>query len=169
MKFFTQIKAQFFNDQTNWILWLPVLFASGIIFYFYFPNSAFLPTTLLLIGSLFLIIFFKEKTLNLLIIAIAIFLTGFLWTKFYSEKIAYNPQIKHKFYATAIGKIDETKIIYNPAWKRNSNQIILKDVEIFKAGSIDGDVLRKKEKKEKKKKRKNTKSNQPKKLSKTIT
>jgi competence protein ComEC len=45
----------------------------------------------------------------------------------------------------------------------------LKDVEIFKAGSIDGDVLRKKEKKEKKKKRKNTKSNQPKKLSKTIT
>ncbi|MFT6386386.1 MAG: ComEC/Rec2-related protein [Rickettsiales bacterium] len=168
MKILTRIQHQFFCDQTNWILWVPALFAFGIIFYFYFPNVSLFPATLLLIFSLFLTFLFKGTTPNLVIILIAIFLSGFLWTKIYAEKISYNPQIKHKFYATAIGEIDAIKSVYNSAWKRNSNQIILKDVEIFKAGSLDGDIWERKRTKSKKTKHKKTKPGKPKKITKNI-
>ncbi len=88
----------------------------------------------------------------LLITAITIFLAGFLWTKFYTETISYTPKIEHKFYATTIGKVDEINSFYNPILKRNSYQITLKDITIYKAGSIADGVLIKKEKPRKVKK-----------------
>ncbi len=171
MQILTRIKNSFFADQENCILWLPVFFGLGIIFYFYFPNNSYLFPFLLFSFSIFLIYVFKEQLLMLLIISLTIFLTGFLWAKLYTEKIAYTSKIESKIYATAIGKIDDINSFYNPILKRNSYQIVLKDVALHKAGTVANDVVVKKEKvkkvkKSKKKKPKNKKLKKPQKKSK---
>ncbi|MES2677853.1 MAG: ComEC/Rec2 family competence protein [Pseudomonadota bacterium] len=154
MPFLTRIKTSFFNDQDCWILWLPVFFGAGIIFYFYFPNNSYLFPLALFLSAISLIIIFQEQLKNLLFIALATFLIGFLWTKFYTEKIAYTPKIEYKFYATAIGLVDDINSFYNPILKRNSAQIVLKDLALYKAGSVSDDVIIKKEKPKKVKKKK---------------
>jgi competence protein ComEC len=158
MQILTRIKNSFFAEQENWILWIPVFFGCGIIFYFYFPNNAYLFPLFLFLSAIFLIYLFKEQLLQLLIIALTIFLAGFLWAKFFTEKIAYTPKIEQKIYATAIGKVDDINSFYNSFLKRNSYQIILKDVALYKAGSLAGDVLVKKEKPKKIKKYKKKKA-----------
>jgi competence protein ComEC len=163
MQFLTRIKNSFFADQENWILWLPVFFGGGIIFYFYFPNNSHLFPLALFFLAIFLIIIFKEQLWQLLLIALAIFLAGFLWAKFYTEIIAYTPKIEHKFYATAIGRVDDLNSFYNPILKRNSYQIVLQDVALYRAGSIADDVVVKKEKVKKIKKPKKKKVKKPRK------
>lgn len=159
---FTAIKTffswHFFADYERWILWTPVVFSCGIIFYFAHPNSSYLFLILLLISSFILIYLFKEELWKIPIIGIAIFLSGFLWTKFFTEKIINTPKIEYKFYATAIARIDNIDSFYNPILKRNSYKITLRDLHIFKAGSLQGDIIVKKEKVlAKKKKVKNNK------------
>ncbi len=168
MQFLTWIKNSFFADQENWILWLPVFFGLGIIFYFYFPNNSYLFPLSLLFSSIFLIIIFKDQLWMLLIIALAVLLTGFLWAKFYTEKIAYTPKIEYRLYATAIGKVDNINSFYSSILKRNSYQITLKDVALYKAGSIANDVLIKKEKPYKIKKLKKRNSKKTQKKTKTV-
>jgi ComEC/Rec2-related protein len=160
MQILTRIKTSFFADQETWILWLPVFFGCGIIFYFYFPNNSYFPPLALFSFSIFLIIIFKEQLWMLLLVALTIFIAGFLWAKFYTEKIVYTSKIESRIYATAIGRVDAVNSFYNPILKRNSYQIILRDVALYKAGSLVGDVVVKKEKikkvrKYKKKKRNN--------------
>ncbi len=157
MAFLNWIKNSFFANRDRWILWLPVIFASGIIFYFYFPNSSYLPSLSLFFFSIFLIFVFQEQLLNLLFIASAVFIAGFLWTKIYTEKIVHSPKIEQKFYATAVGKIDNINSFYNPILRRNAYQIVVKDVALYKAGSIADDVVIKKEKPQKVKKHKKKK------------
>jgi competence protein ComEC len=141
------IKTSFLEDKECWILWIPVFFGMGIIFYFSTSNFNFsssnysyLAPSLLFFFALFLSFLLKEQLKFLITIFIAIFLSGFLWAKLYSQTIAYTPQIKHKLYATAIGKIEDIKIFYNPTSKRKSYQITLKDVSIYKAGTLKGDT-----------------------------
>ena len=165
MQILTRIKASFFSDRDNWILWLPVFFGSGIIFYFYFPNNSYLFPVTLFFFALFLIYIFKDQLWMLLLVALATLIIGFLWAKFYTEAISYAPKIEHKFYATAIGKVDKINSFYNPILKRTSYQIVLKDLNLYKAGSIADDVLIKKEKPKKIKKAKKKK---PKKLQKKL-
>ncbi len=83
--------------------------------------------------------------------------------KFYTEKISYTPKIEHKFYATAIGHVDDINSFYNPILKRNSYQIVLRDVALYKAGSVADDVVIKKEKPLKVKKPKKKKVKKPRK------
>jgi len=90
----------------------------------------------------------------LLLIALTIFIAGFLWAKFYTEKIVYTSKIESKIYATAIGKIDDINGFYNPILKRNSYQIVLRDVALHKSGSLVGDVVVKKWKPKKKRSKK---------------
>ncbi|MCE3254773.1 MAG: ComEC family competence protein [Rickettsiaceae bacterium] len=152
MKFFNWIRNSFYNDRDNWVLWLPVIFGLGAIFYFSFPHNPYFFPLFLLLSSVILAIIFKERTSLLLIISLMFFLFGFLWTKFYTEKIAYTPKVEFKFYATAVGEIDNISSFYNPILKRNAYQVTLKDVNLYKAESLPGDVLVKKEKPKKAKK-----------------
>lgn len=154
MSFTTWIKNSFFKDKDHWLLWAPVFFGLGIIFYFSFPNNSYFYPTLLFFLSAGLSIFFKNQIKFLITIVTAIFLIGFLWTKFFTEEISYTPTVKQKFYATAIGRIDDINSFYNPILKRNAYQITLKDVALYKAGSLDGDDFVKKEKVKKYKKKK---------------
>ena len=165
MKFLNWIKTSFYADRDSWILWLPVFFGLGIIFYFYFPNNSFSLPALLIFSSFFLIFIFREKLWSLLIIVVTIFLLGFVWAKFYTETIAYTPKIEYKFYATAIGKIDDINSFYNPILKRNAYQMVLRDVHLYKAGSLADDVIVKKIKAKKVKKIKKKKPKKPKKES----
>ena len=141
MQFIDWIKTSFFADQSNWILWLPVIFGLGVIFYFSYPNNSYLLPFCLFLSTTFLIFLFKDQIYQLLIIALATFLLGFLWAKFYTETIAYTPTIEHKLYATAIGKIDDVRSFDNQFLKRKSYQIVLSNVALYKAGSIENDVL----------------------------
>jgi ComEC/Rec2-related protein len=165
MKFIDKLKTSFFEDYNSWILWIPIIFGLGIIFYFSYPNNYYIFPFCLFTLSTILIFLFKNHYLRPAIIAIAVFLAGFLWAKFYSEKIAYTPTIEHKFYATAIGKIDNVKSFNNSFLKRKSYRVILKDVSLHKAGTIANDILIKKakpkqiKKKQKKPKRKKSKRN----------
>lgn len=173
----TTIKTQFFTEHDRWILWIPVIFGVGIIFYFSNPNKSFILALALFFFSIFLIYLFSESLLKLVFIGFATFFLGFLWTKIFTEKIIKTPKIEYKFYATAIGKIDQINVFYNPLLKRNAYQIVLENLQIYKAGSIAGDVLVKKDKPEKLSSRKPKKESltkkstiqkKPKKLTKTI-
>ena len=97
------------EEQNNLPLWIPVIFALGISFYFSFgSNSVFIPF-LLLIFAIFLAIKLKDEFKSLIAIVIAIFLSGFLWSKFYDEKFITAPIITSDVYGTLIGKVDFVK------------------------------------------------------------
>ena len=135
------IKHSFFAEHNNWVLWIPVLFGLGVIFYFSFSSASYFFPFCLFLLALFLIFGFKDQPFRLLVIALTIFLMGFLWTNIYTEIISYNSVIRHTFYATVVGQIDDVREFYNPILKRKSYKIVLADIVLYKAGIIDGDVL----------------------------
>ncbi len=147
-------KAESCSNLHNQILWLPVGFALGIIFYFWqLENDIskiiqdsnqplfYLAPALLLLSAFFLFFIHKNPILRFLLGAAAVFLCGFLWAKFYTKNIAQTPIIKVKTYGTAVGKINDINSYYNPILKRNSYQIILQDLAIYKAGALKDDVI----------------------------
>ncbi|MFT7087704.1 MAG: ComEC/Rec2-related protein [Rickettsiales bacterium] len=175
MPLFNWLKTSLSGDQNSYILWIPVFFSCGIILYFSFPNNSYLLPIFLFSFSIFLIYYFKYQAFNIAIIASAIFLSGFLWAKFYTERIVFTTTIKQQFYATALGTIEEINIRHNSVLKRDSSRITLKNVNLFKAGTREGDILEKKVKKisgkkiqEKKNLAKKPRKSKPK-TSKTIT
>jgi ComEC/Rec2-related protein len=123
------IKTSFLEDRENWILWIPVIFGFGIIFYFKNPNSSYLLPTLLLLLSIFLLFKLRNSLPFLLISILSIFILGFLWSKFFTQEISYNQQIDHKFYASISGEIENIK---NTS-RKNSNVVTLKNLEFYTA------------------------------------
>jgi len=94
------------DEQNNLPLWIPVIFALGISFYFSFCANYAFSAFLLLIFAIFLAVKLRSEFKSLIAIAIALFLSGFLWSKFYDEKFIAAPIIKSDVYGTVIGKVE---------------------------------------------------------------
>ena len=141
-KFISWIKNSFLEDRERWILWVPVIFGLGVIFYFFFSfNSSLIFPISLFLSAIFLAYFLKEKLSFLLVVAIAIFLFGYLWTRLYVTKIAYTPIIKHKLYALAIGRIDDVSYFYNPILKRSVPKITIRDLDLYQVDRADKELF----------------------------
>jgi ComEC/Rec2-related protein len=120
------LHQQFFADRHSHILWLPVFFALGIIFFFNFAHDDSVnlwPTLFLAASAIFLALYFKENWQFLLVIPLFIFLCGFLWAHFHSSKIAQLNPIDGQIYAMAQGKISNIKTL--PQNKKRTVRYIL--------------------------------------------
>lgn len=98
------------------MLWLPVLFGCGIIFYVNF-SSGFLgnitPVSAVFFVSIFLGYLNRNSWRFLVFMAATLFFCGSFYTFFY-EKIFITPhQIHGKIYVDGVGKISEIKKFYN--------------------------------------------------------
>ena len=150
------IKKYLVAEKHSWILWIPVIFALGIIFYFCFgnPNNSYLSTLSLIIFAIFVTAKIYEQLSSLIAISILLFLSGFLWAKFYDNQFVQAPIINSKTYGTVIGKIETIKF-----YEEGKKNIILTDLNIYKT---------KFEKKAKKTKKKPTLNQKPIKINKNI-
>jgi competence protein ComEC len=156
MAIFTHsIKNSFLEDKERWILWAPVLFGLGVVFYFFFPrdSSLFIPVFLFLAAAS-LSYFLREELNFLFALIIAIFLAGYLWSKFCTEKLYYTPTVKHKLYALAIGRVDDVAYFYNPILKRTVPRITIKNLDLYKVDRLDKDLFADKKIKKKSNKKK---------------
>jgi hypothetical protein len=105
----TWIKNSFFANKDHWILWAPVFFGLGIIFYFYFPQNNFAPPALLLFFSIFLIFAFKdnplEKLWKLLLITIATSYVVFYGQNFIPKKSLTRQRLNRSFMQQRLVKL----------------------------------------------------------------
>ncbi len=107
------------TERDNFFLWIPVIFALAIIFYFLNNGLGYIAPLLLLILAIFCLFFCSNNHLekyfyiSIAIKAIIIFLLGFLWAKFYDINFIKSPIIKSNIYGQAEGKIESIKILEN--------------------------------------------------------
>lgn len=104
-------------SQENLILLIPLLFASGCLFYFFFPSgfTLYLPAFIgCFVASIPLIFWNRNSQKSLLFLAISLFLAGGFYALGY-EKIALNYQkINGKIYVVGEGKITHISKFHNP-------------------------------------------------------
>ncbi len=107
------------KEKEQLIIWVPVFFGTGIIFFFSYSNiySNFIPPILLLICSIILASIYRNHHRFLIFFTIGIFLFGYLWGFFYDRYIDANNQINGIIYVDVIGKIKDLRIYHNPITK----------------------------------------------------
>lgn len=132
-----KIKEYFFEEQDRWFLWVPVLFACGIGFYFLLPTEPSLWGSLVLFESLLALAVFKRRSLPWLagLFVVATVLCGFITI-----------QLTTVYLANQNSKIDEqtdyfrgkiTRIDHN---YRGNERLILENVENFENKKIKGKI-----------------------------
>ena len=150
------LKSSLIKEQQNWILNSPIIFACGIIFYFFCQESNyFIPISLLIFG-VFLANISKTDLLSLIPITIILFVSGFCWAQFYDQKFIQAAQIKSAIYGVVIGKISQIK-----EYENGKKKLIIEDLEVFHSKFNKNN-----QKNSKKRKKKNNLSNKPLKINK---
>ncbi len=126
IKNFFCIGSTITNEQNNWPLWIPVIFALGIITYFSFGSKSLFLTISLLIFAVFTALRLRNELKSLIAISIALFLSGFLWSKFYDFKFIKAPIIDSQTYGTVIGKVDFIK-----EYETGAKKLTISDLNIY--------------------------------------
>ena len=126
-KFNDFIDSCFFNDYTNWILWIPIIFTVGILTYFRFTYyNVYVLIITIILSIAFIILFNISSNLTFKIISI-IFITlisGYTRTGYYVNKIN-TPKIKEKMgYNIIYGVIDGVDYYQNKG--EDKKRIIVK-------------------------------------------
>jgi len=94
----TAIDNNFFTDYHNWILWVPIIFACGILFYFEFKYSntyTFCYTIGGILALMAIAISKRSKTYLMMLIACLVFAVGYVRVCRYYEKLDA-PTIREK-------------------------------------------------------------------------
>ena len=125
-----KIHHLFFEEENN-ILFLPLIFAIGIIFALKinFSSGYFYPS--LILFTAFLAIFFYQEnfTVKTTLLLILFFFSGFLWMKFYAEKITDSPKLPYAIYTNIQGKISDIKNYQDQNGQILSQKITLENLE----------------------------------------
>lgn len=134
MKQISQKIQQLFFEEENNILFLPIFFAIGILFALKidFVGGYFYPVALFLLIFSAIFIYRDNFTVKTALILGFFFFFGFLWMKFYSEKIIKTPEIKYAIYANITGKIADIKNYYDQNGEIISQKITLKNLSFAK-------------------------------------
>jgi competence protein ComEC len=134
--FFSKLIAK---EKEQLIIWVPVFFGAGIVFFFSYSNplSNFILPILLFICAIFLALIYRHHHRLTVFFAIAIFLFGYLWGFFYDRYIGANNQINGIIYADVIGRIKDLRIYHNSINKRSAANIIIGDLTFYKPNYLD--------------------------------
>jgi competence protein ComEC len=124
------------KERDNLFLWLPVIFALGVIFHFSYIFLSYGKPIILLFLAIYCSFYQKfnpnllsqdQFTAILLSNIILIFLSGFLWAKFYDNQFIKAPIVKSNIYGQVEGEIESIKIS-----KNGNKRIILSNLIISK-------------------------------------
>ncbi|MDA7705418.1 ComEC/Rec2 family competence protein [Rickettsiales bacterium] len=128
-----KIQQLFFEEENN-IIFLPIFFAIGILFAIKidFTGNYFYPTTLFLLIFSSIFIYHDNFPLKTTFILGFFFFFGFLWMKFYSEKIIKAPQIEYAIYTNITGEVADIKNYYDQNGEILSQKITLEDLSFKK-------------------------------------
>ncbi len=159
------------KEKEQLIIWVPVFFGTGIIFFFSYSNtlSSFILQILLFAFTILLALIYRNHHRFLIFFTIGIFLFGYLWGFFYDRYIGANNQINGIIYVDVIGKIKDLRIYHNLVTKRSAANIIIGDLTFYKPNYSDHKSSKNKIKKSVHKKSKSKKiPSKPKKITKTM-
>ena len=134
--FFAKLVA---GEKSQLIIWMPVFFGAGIIFFFSYSNfsSDFIPPILLLALAILLALIYRHHHRFMIFFSIGVFLSGYLWGFFYDRNIAANNQINGVIYVDVIGKIKDLRTYLNPITKRPAANIVIGDLTLYKPNYSD--------------------------------
>jgi competence protein ComEC len=129
--FFLKLIAE---EKEQLIIWVPVFFGAGIIFFFSYSGSSsnFIAPILLFICAIILALIYRHYHRFVIFFTIGIFLFGYLWGFFYDKYIAANNQINGIIYVDVIGKVKDLRIYHNPVTKRPAANLIIGDLIFYK-------------------------------------
>jgi len=121
MPFFTKFLSQIFEEERqNFLLWIPVFFGAGIIFYFEF-SAVFYP---LFVAAVFLFIISR----SFILLACIAFLLGGFYAKFYEKPIELNA----KTFVEVSGKVESVRKFYNPINHLEGANLVVSDLTLKK-------------------------------------
>jgi competence protein ComEC len=131
---FTSLLESFNKERRQLWLYLPVIFALGVVFYINFQLQ-FLENILTL-----LLIFFTAAILAylnrfsdrcLIYLSLALFLFGGFYSNFYQKIFLNHTKITGKIYVEGVGKIEEINKFYNPINHLEGATLLLKDPVLY--------------------------------------
>lgn len=141
-KILTELIAK---ERQQLIIWTPVFFGTGIIFFFSYNNlpdfnfnvdnwqlisDSWLVITLFL-SALILASIYRKSYRFIIIFSIAVFLFGYLWALFYDQKIASNNKITGVIYAKAVGRIKDLKINQNAFKQKSIATLVIGEINLY--------------------------------------
>ena len=155
MRFTTRI---FETQQHSFMLWIPVFFGGGVVFYLSFPqNFIFYKTLFATIFCCALLFSFlnRHSLRSLIYIACATFLCGSFYVFFYENYFVSETKITGKVYVDVIGKVESVKKFYNPVNHLEGANLVVSETKMYKSKFVaKKKVVKKKAKKKKVKKKK---------------
>lgn len=125
-----KIQELFFSEENN-ILFFPIIFAIGIAIAskVNFNGGYYYPAAILLLSFMGMFIYKESFAIKNTLLLILFFFFGFLWMKFYAEKIVNSPKLEYAIYANVKGKIVSIKNYQDQNEKTLSQKITLGDLE----------------------------------------
>jgi competence protein ComEC len=124
-----------FKTSNDLLLWIPVFFASGVIFYLNFSlgfKAQALSFLTLLTTAIALSSYHKNNGQFLAFLASVFFILGSFYTLIFTQFSNQN-QANGKIYATATGKVESIRKFYNPVNKVEGINLIITNPELSQA------------------------------------
>jgi len=104
-------------EKSSFLLWLPILFASGLLLYFNFPNNfaaKFPHFSALFCGAFLFSLLFRKNPRHFIFLAISVFVFGGCYAFLFENYFYKTAVISGKIYVEGEGKIIASEKFFNP-------------------------------------------------------